>query len=120
MLSPKSTPRSGDGAFGPLTGDVPPARRQALVDSFASANGRSVLVSQIQAGGVGPNLQAASVVILCEPQVKPSTESQAVARAHRMGQVRNVQVHRLLTRDSVDQRMPAGVEGGQARRTSPD
>jgi SNF2 family DNA or RNA helicase len=95
----------GARAFGPLTGDVPPAKRQALVDSFASANGRSVLVSQIQAGGVGLNMQAASVVILCEPQVKPTTESQAIGRAHRMGQVRNVQVHRLLIRDSVDQRM---------------
>ena len=61
--------------------------------------------SQIKAGGVGLNMQAASVVILCEPQVKPSTEAQAVARAHRMGQIRSVQVHRLLIEDSVDQRM---------------
>jgi hypothetical protein len=45
------------------------------------------------------------VVVLCEPQVKPSTEAQAIARAHRMGQVRTVQVHRLLIADSVDQRM---------------
>lgn len=44
-------------------------------------------------------------MILCEPQVKPSMEAQAVARAHRMGQLRAVQVHRLLTVDSVDQRM---------------
>jgi SNF2 family DNA or RNA helicase len=44
-------------------------------------------------------------VILCEPQVKPTMESQAVARAHRMGQARKVQVHRLLAADSVDQRM---------------
>lgn len=95
----------GPRAIGPLTGDVPPAKRQALVDSFATADGRPVLVAQIQAGGVGLNLQAASVVILCEPQVKPTMESQAIARAHRMGQVRTVQVHRLLTRDSVDQRM---------------
>lgn len=51
------------------------------------------------------NIQAASVVILCEPQVKPSLESQAIARVHRMGQVRRVQVHRLLTLDSVDERM---------------
>jgi len=62
-------------------------------------------VSQIAAGGVGLNMQAASVVILCEPQVKPTTEAQAIARAHRMGQVRTVQVHRLLIQDSVDQRM---------------
>lgn len=42
-------------------------------------------VSQIQADGVGINMQAASVVILCEPQVKPTLESQAIARAHRLG-----------------------------------
>ncbi len=64
-----------------------------------------MLLSQIQAGGTGLNLQAASVVILCEPQVKPTLEHQAVARAHRMGQVRTVQVHRLLAEDSVDQRL---------------
>jgi hypothetical protein len=50
-------------------------------------------------------MQAASVVILCEPQVKPTLETQAIARAHRMGQIRRVQVHRLLAADSVDQRM---------------
>jgi hypothetical protein len=62
-------------------------------------------VSQIQAGGVGLNMQAASVVVLCEPQLKPTIEDQAVARAHRMGQVRSVQVHRLLAADSVDERL---------------
>ena len=63
------------------------------------------MLSQIQAGGVGLNLQAGSVVVICEPQVKPSLEAQAIARAHRMGQVRGVQVHRLLTPDGVDERM---------------
>jgi len=92
-------------AFGPLTGDVPPAARQRMVDEFSAANGHAVLVSQVQAGGVGLNIQAASVVIICEPQVKPTTEDQAIARSHRMGQVRTVQVHRLLTPDSVDERM---------------
>lgn len=95
----------GERAFGPLTGDVPPTRRQELVDAFSKAKGHAVLVSQIQAGGVGLNMQAASVVILCEPQVKPTLETQAIARAHRMGQIRRVQVHRLLAADSVDQRM---------------
>ena len=95
----------GSRAFGPLTGSVPANRRQELVDRFASADGHAVLVSQIQAGGVGLNMQAASVAVLCEPQVKPTMESQAVARLHRMGQVRKVQVHRLLTPDSVDQRV---------------
>jgi Helicase conserved C-terminal domain len=62
-------------------------------------------VSQIQAGGVGLNIQAASVVILTEPQWKPTSEDQAIARCHRMGQVRPVDVHRLLAEDTVDQRM---------------
>lgn len=95
----------GPDAFGPLSGSVPPARRQELVDAFSSVEGHAVLLCQIQAGGTGLNMQAASVVILCEPQIKPTLEHQAVARAHRMGQVRTVQVHRLLATDSVDQRL---------------
>uniref|UniRef100_A0AAU3GLQ6 DEAD/DEAH box helicase n=1 Tax=Streptomyces sp. NBC_01401 TaxID=2903854 RepID=A0AAU3GLQ6_9ACTN len=95
----------GDGVFGPVSGRVPAARRQELVDSFGAVDGHAVLLSQIQAGGVGLNIQAASVVILCEPQIKPTMEHQAVARAHHMGQIRTVQVHRLLAVDSVDQRM---------------
>jgi superfamily II DNA or RNA helicase len=95
----------GDKAVGPITGDVPPPDRQELVDEFTRRPGPAVLVSQIQAGGVGLNIQAASVVILCEPQWNPAIEEQAIARAHRMGQVRRVDVHRLLAEDSVDQQM---------------
>ncbi|MFI0482208.1 DEAD/DEAH box helicase [Actinomadura sp. 9N215] len=91
--------------MGPISGDVPPVRRQELVDAFTVHEGHAVLLAQIQAGGVGLNLQAASVVIICEPQVKPTMETQAIARAHRMGQVRTVQVHRLLTPGTVDERM---------------
>ena len=95
----------GARARGPLTGSTSSIERQRTVDEFTRSDKPAVLVCQIEAGGVGLNIQAASVVILCEPQVKPSTEAQAVARAHRMGQVRTVQVHRLLIADSVDQRM---------------
>jgi superfamily II DNA or RNA helicase len=91
--------------IGTISGSVPAARRQQLVDDFAQAPGHAVLLSQIEAGGVGLNLQAASLVILCEPQVKPTVEHQAVARVHRMGQIRTVQVHRLLATDSVDDRL---------------
>jgi superfamily II DNA or RNA helicase len=90
---------------GPLTGDIPSADRQAMVDELTNAKGPAVLVSQIQAGGVGLNIQAASVIIIAEPQLTPSIEEQAIARAHRMGQVRPVDVHRLLCEDSVDQRV---------------
>jgi superfamily II DNA or RNA helicase len=99
-------PRRGGGpVFGPLTGSVPPERRQLLVDEFAAVSGPAVLLAQIQAAGVGLNLQAASVVVICEPQLKPTVEQQAVARAHRMGQVRPVRVHRLLAPGGVDERM---------------
>jgi len=93
--------------FGPLTGSTPPDKRQSMIDKFSSAEAGGVLVSQVDAGGVGTNIQAASVVVLCEPQVKPSSEVQAVARVHRMGQLERVMVHRLLGADSVDQRMLA-------------
>ncbi len=95
----------GDLALGPLTGSVPAGARQDVVDDFTASPVPRALVSQIDVGGVGLNLQAASVVILCEPQTKPTTEAQAVARAHRMGQVETVQVHRLLTVDSVDEHL---------------
>lgn len=95
----------GDVAMGPLTGSVAPTKRQRLIDDFTAAPTARVLVSQIEAGGVGLNIQAASVVLLTEPQWKPSIEEQAIARCHRMGQARPVDVHRLLAEDSVDQRM---------------
>lgn len=90
---------------GPLTGSVPAGRRQEIVDAFSDGPVGAVLVAQVQAGGVGLNVQAASVVVLCEPQLTPATEAQAVARAHRMGQVRTVHVHRLLAEGTVDERI---------------
>jgi len=65
---------------------------------------------QVDAGGIGINLQSAQVVILMEPQMKPSTEWQAIARVHRMGQSKTVLVHRLIARDTVDERMVALIE----------
>ncbi|MFM9590388.1 SNF2-related protein [Streptomyces scabiei] len=91
--------------FGPLTGSVPAAKRQSMVDEFSEASHGAVLVAQIVAGGVGLNIQAASVVVICEPQLKPTTEWQAIGRSHRMGQLESVQVHRLLSEEGVDQRI---------------
>lgn len=88
-----------------ITGEVLPAQRLRIIDEFQQTPGFRVLPCQIQAGGIGLNLQAASVVILMEPQWKATAEDQAIARAHRMGQTRRVVVHRLLARNSVDERM---------------
>lgn len=91
--------------FGPLTGSVPAPRRQAMVDAFSAAEHGASLVAQVEAGGVGLNIQAASVVVICEPQFKPTAEWQAIARARRMGQLDSVQVHRLLSEEGVDVRV---------------
>lgn len=95
----------GDKAFEPITGDLSPMKRQELVDSFTNSKTPKVLIGQIQAAGTGLNIQSASVVILCEPQIKPTLETQAIARAHRMGQVRKVRVHRLIVENSIDSGM---------------
>lgn len=99
--------------YGPLNGSVSPPERQRMVDNLTRHGGGAALVSQIEAGGVGLNIQAASVVVLCEPQWKPTVEAQAIARCHRMGQVRRVQVHRLLLEQTVDQRMLEVLAGKQ-------
>ncbi|MEV7117336.1 DEAD/DEAH box helicase [Kitasatospora griseola] len=92
----------GEVVAGTVAGSVAAEARQELVDAFTAADGHAVLLCQIQAGGLGLNLQAANVVVLCEPQLKPTLEDQAVARAQRMGQIRRVRVHRLLATDSLD------------------
>ena len=62
-------------------------------------------MSQILAGGTGLNIQKASIVIMCEPQYKPSIENQAIARAYRIGQTSNVTVYRLLGERTIDERI---------------
>lgn len=94
-----------DSSLEPITGSVTPARRQAILDDFNTAPPGTALICQIQAGGVGLNIQMASVVIICEPQIKPALETQAISRAYRMGQTHTVFVYRLLTDNSVDEQM---------------
>ncbi len=89
----------------PITGSVSPAKRQEIVDEFSRSDSGTVLLSQVQAGGTGLNIQSASVIIFCEPQIKPSIENQAISRAYRMGQVRDVLVYRLLSEDSIDEQI---------------
>ncbi len=95
----------GEKCVGLINGAVPAEERQGLVDKLKEAPDGSVLVAQIISGGVGLNIQCASVVIFCEPQIKPSMEMQALSRAYRMGQTKDVIVHRLLMADSIDERM---------------
>lgn len=96
-----------------ITGSTSVADRQAVVDEFTKSGAGSVLVSQVLAGGTGLNIQTASVVVFCEPQIKPSLETQAIARVYRMGQVRNVLVYHLLCSDTIDEDMIRLLENKQ-------
>ena len=95
----------GPMVVGSITGSTPPAERQDLIDKFTQMPEGAVLVCQIQAGGTGLNIQAAGVVIFCEPQIKPSLTWQAISRVYRMGQVQNVLVYHLLCQGTVDEAM---------------
>ena len=95
---------------GEITGDTDPLLRQDIIDRFSDAAPGSALLCQIQAGGTGLNIQAASLVILCEPQIKPSLERQAVSRVYRMGQLHGVLVLHLLCEDTIDESIRAILE----------
>ena len=89
----------------PINGSISPQRRQEILDQFNDSKPGSVLISQIQAGGTGLNIQCASVVVIAEAQLKPSIENQAIARAYRMGQTSNVLVYKLLCENTIEEKM---------------
>ncbi len=91
------------GGCAQIHGEISSVERQQVIDRFAAQEGFGVLALQIEAGGVGINLQCAQVVILMEPQFKPSTERQAIARVRRMGQTRKVNAHRLIAKGTIDE-----------------
>ncbi|MBR0374510.1 MAG: DEAD/DEAH box helicase [Mogibacterium sp.] len=93
----------GPKCAGVITGSTPVEERQAIIDDFTNGPDGRVLVCQIQAGGTGLNIQTASVVIFCEPQIKPSLEHQALSRVYRMGQIRNVLVFHLVCPETIDE-----------------
>lgn len=95
----------GNQCMNPINGSLSPQRRQEIIDEFNMAPAGTVLAAQIQSGGTGLNIQSASMVIICEPQLKPSIENQAISRAYRMGQTRNVLVYRLLCDNTVDEKV---------------
>ena len=89
----------------PITGSLSPEERQSIIDKFNDAPSGTILPAQIQSGGTGLNIQTASVVVICEPQFKPSIENQAISRCYRMGQSRSVLVYRLLCEHTIDEKI---------------
>jgi non-specific serine/threonine protein kinase len=81
--------------------------RQELIDQFTADESVRLFLISLKAGGSGLNLMAADTVIIYDPWWNPAVESQAVDRAHRIGQNKTVSVYRLVTEDSVEQKIMA-------------
>ena len=81
--------------------------RQSLIDQFNSDPEVRLFLISLKAGGTGLNLASADTVIIYDPWWNPAVESQAVDRAHRIGQTKTVNVYRLVTENSVEQKIMA-------------
>ncbi|NMQ27521.1 DEAD/DEAH box helicase [Candidatus Accumulibacter phosphatis] len=88
-----------------LHGGLTRSRRDALVERFQNDRTEQVFLLSLKAGGTGLNLTAASSVIHYDLWWNPAVEAQATDRAYRIGQQQNVQVHRLITRATFEERI---------------
>ena len=81
--------------------------RAGVVRAFQDEQGPPVLVASLKAGGTGLNLTAADHVFVLDPWWNPAAEDQAADRAHRIGQDKPVMVYRIVSRDTVEERILA-------------
>jgi SNF2 family DNA or RNA helicase len=81
--------------------------RAEVVRTFQDPGGPPVMLVSLKAGGTGLNLTAADHVFLLDPWWNPAVEDQAADRAHRIGQERPVNVYRMVTKDTVEERILA-------------
>lgn len=93
-----------------LHGGLSAAQRDALVADFQSENGAPVFLLSLKAGGTGLNLTAASHVFHFDRWWNPAVEDQATDRAYRIGQNKNVQVHKFLTLGTLEEKIDAILE----------
>lgn len=87
-----------------LDGNTPPRQRKREVDAFQAGDGDLFLIS-LKAGGLGLNLTAADFVIHMDPWWNPAVEDQASDRAHRYGQTQPVTIYRLVTQNTIEERI---------------
>ena len=93
-----------------LTGSTPSDSRQEMTRAFNQGSRDAFLIS-LKAGGVGLNLTGADTVILIDLWWNPAVEMQAISRAHRIGQEQNVEVYRLITRGTIEEKILELQEG---------
>jgi SNF2 family DNA or RNA helicase len=94
-----------------LSGDTPVKERAALVRRFQEDEDTPFFVLSLKAGGTGLTLTAASHVLHFDRWWNPAVEDQATDRAFRIGQRRNVLVHKLVCRGTVEERIDAMITG---------
>ena len=97
-----------------LHGGTPVKRRSELVKEFQHDPSRSFFVISLKAGGSGLNLTAASHVVHFDRWWNPAVENQATDRAFRIGQQRNVLVHKFVCRGTIEERIDAMIEDKRA------
>ncbi len=97
-----------------LHGGIPVAKRKELVDAFQRDGGPPFFVLSLKAGGTGLNLTAASHVIHFDRWWNPAVENQATDRAFRIGQKRNVMVHKFTCRGTLEERIHDILAGKSA------
>ena len=88
-----------------LTGETKVSERIDLVNEFNNNENIKVFLISLKAGGTGLNLTGADMVIHYDPWWNISSENQATDRAHRIGQKNNVQVYKLITKNSIEERI---------------
>lgn len=87
-----------------LDGSIPSRNRVELVDEFNAGSSPVFLIS-LKAGGTGLNLTSADIVIHFDPWWNPAVEQQATDRAHRIGQKHAVEVIKLVTKDTIEEKI---------------
>jgi len=94
-----------------LHGGVPVVKRKGLVDEFQGEAYVPFMVLSLKAGGVGLNLTKANHVIHFDRWWNPAVENQATDRAFRIGQQKNVVVHKFITKGSIEEKIDRMLEG---------
>jgi SNF2 family DNA or RNA helicase len=96
--------RKEDISYYVLTGSTNKIKRHQLVNAFQNDNTNVFLIS-LKAGGTGLNLTSASIVIHYDPWWNMSAQNQATDRAYRIGQTNNVQVYKLIMKNSIEEKI---------------
>ncbi len=97
-----------------LHGGTPATQRDKLVQAFQAEDGPQIFVLSLRAGGSGLNLTRANHVFHYDRWWNPAVENQATDRAFRIGQTRNVQVHKFVVAGTIEERIHDLIESKQA------